>query len=100
MPLTYAEPREVRVTMQAGLTGSLPATVATLSSGHGQAHAEQAHSVHAHNVTCSSAWRETGEWWKDESEKDFYRVHGDDGFAAVIGRDVPTKEWRLYQLSD
>ena len=112
MPHTYADPPEVRVTMQAGLTGHLPATVATSRSGHaqasGQAHGDasvqgqgqgQGHAP-AYNVTCNSAWRETGEWWKDESEKDFYRVHGDDGFAAVIGRDLATKEWRLYQLND
>ena len=86
MPLTYADPPEIRVTMRATLTGKLPETVVT--------------SLGAHDVTCNSAWRETGEWWKGESEKDFYRVHGDDGFAAIIGRDLDTKEWRLYQLSD
>ena len=105
MPLTYAEPPEVRVTMQAGITGSLPATVTTFRDGRGQEHGRAsvqnpAQPGHAHSVTCNSAWRETGEWWKDESEKDFYRVHGDNGFAAIIGRDLATKEWRLYQLND
>lgn len=90
MPLTYADPPRIRVTMRATPTGNLPETVVT-SPGNG---------AQVYNVTCNSAWRETGEWWAGESEKDFYRVHGDDGFAAIIGRDRETKEWRLYQLND
>jgi hypothetical protein len=54
----------------------------------------------SYDVTCPSAWRETGEWWAGESEKDFYRVHSECGFAAVIGMCRDTREWRLYQVAD
>ncbi len=94
MPLTYADPPRIRVTMRATLTGNLPETVVTSIDGGSQGHPQ------VYNVTCNSAWRETGEWWAGESEKDFYRVHGDGGFAAIIGRNRETKEWHLYQLSD
>ena len=55
----------------------------------------------SYEVTCPSAWRETGEWWAGETEKDFYRVHSTRcGFAAVIGRCRETRDWHLYQLAD
>ena len=82
MARMLSEPQPISVRFQ----GRSPVSVETYLGGY--------------DVDCPSAWRETGAWWADELEKDFYRVHDNGGFAAVIGRCRESGDWHLYQVAD
>lgn len=44
-------------------------------------------------------WRDTGEWWKGEGEKKFYRVETHWGLFEIL-YDTATSSWRLYRAYD
>jgi hypothetical protein len=46
------------------------------------------------------SWRDTGEWWKEEEEKDFYWVKTVNGGVFCLGCELKTKEWFLYKVDD
>jgi hypothetical protein len=45
-------------------------------------------------------WRETGEWWRDELPKDFYRVKTACGGVFDLYCEAQTHTWVLYRVSD
>jgi len=45
-------------------------------------------------------WADTGQWWKGESEKMFYRIQLEQGQIMEIYKDLTTGEWWLYKIYD
>lgn len=45
-------------------------------------------------------WRDTGCWWKGESEKLFYRLSLDNRAIVEIYWDLGTYTWVLYKIYD
>jgi hypothetical protein len=45
-------------------------------------------------------WKDTGCWWQGESEKQFYRLLGQNGLLCEIYRDLKSQEWFLYKIYD
>jgi len=44
-------------------------------------------------------WRETGRWWENEVERDFFFIQtGQGGF--ILYRESPTQKWVLYKVLD
>ncbi|MGB9868123.1 MAG: DUF6504 family protein [Bacillota bacterium] len=44
-------------------------------------------------------WCDTGEWWKGETEKKFYRVETDWSMVEIF-YDTGTKSWGIYRIYD
>lgn len=45
-------------------------------------------------------WKDTGTWWKGESEKTFYRVETPEGSLYELYQDITEKIWFLYRIYD
>lgn len=45
-------------------------------------------------------WKDTGTWWKGESEKTFYRVETPEGSLYELYLDITEKIWFLYRIYD
>lgn len=45
-------------------------------------------------------WADTGEWWKGESEKMFYRLQLEPGQVMEIYYDLVAREWWTYKVYD
>jgi hypothetical protein len=45
-------------------------------------------------------WADTGRWWKQESEKMFYRIQLEDGSVFEIFKDLVGSDWFQYKKYD
>ncbi|HHT27250.1 MAG TPA: hypothetical protein GXZ82_08410 [Firmicutes bacterium] len=45
-------------------------------------------------------WRETGEWWRGELPRDFYRVKTACGCVFELYCEAQTQAWVLYKVDD
>lgn len=45
-------------------------------------------------------WKDIGDWWQGEGEKDFFRLYLDNGTLCEIYYDYQEDIWQLYKIYD